>query len=107
MMTDPEDNYESSLSASSSDISSSIVAKTLMTIHTECVLATGRVNQQPMAPSLFPYVPPYISFSTYEDKGPDMPAAIHKILKWKLTTITPLLVRKVVLNTGFRLMKSE
>lgn len=106
-MTDPEDNYESSHSLSSSDISSSLAMKTMMNIHTECVLATGRVTQQPLAPSLFPFVPPYISFATYEDKGPDMPAMIHKILKWKLTTITPLLVRKVLLNTGFRLMKSE
>lgn len=106
-MTDPEDNYESSLSLSSSDISSSLAMKTMMNIHTECVLSTGRVTQQPLAPSLFPFVPPYISFATYEEKGPDMPAMIHKILKWKLTTITPLLVRKVLLNTGFRLMKSE
>lgn len=106
-MTDPEDNYESSLSLSSSDISSSIALKSMMTINTECVLATGRVTQQPLASSLFPFVPPYISFATFEDKGPDFPAMIHKVLKWKLTTITPLLVRKVLLNTGFRLMKSE
>lgn len=106
-MTDPEDNYESSVSLSSSEISSTIAIKSMITINTECVLATGRVTQQPMASSLFPFVPPYISFATYEDKGPEMPATIHKILKWKLTTITPLLVRKVILNTGFRLMKSE
>lgn len=106
-MSDPEDNYESSLSISSSEISSLAINAKMSMISTECVLATGRVHQQPVAPSLFPFVPPYITFSTYEDKGPDMPSMIHKILKWKLTTITPLLVRKVLLNTGFRLMKSE
>lgn len=106
-MSDPEDNYETSLSLSSSEISSLAINAKMSMISTECVLATGRIHQQPLAPSLFPFVPPYITFSTYEDKGPDMPSMIHKILKWKLTTITPLLVRKVLLNTGFRLMKSE
>jgi hypothetical protein len=105
-MTDPEDNYESSLSLSSSERSMAFNCAKNLTINTDCVHG-GRVLQAPLAPSLFPFVPPYISFATFEDKGPDMPPSIHKILKWKLTTITPLLVRKVLLNTGFRLMKSE
>ncbi|KAG5674579.1 hypothetical protein PVAND_004533 [Polypedilum vanderplanki] len=103
-MTDPEDNYESSLSLSSSERSLAFNCAKNLTINTECVQG-GRVLQHPLASSLFPFVPPYISFATFEDKGPELPAAIHKILKWKLTTITPLLVRKVLLNTGFRLMK--
>jgi hypothetical protein len=104
-MTDPEDNYESSLSLSSSERSLSING-VISTINTECVHG-GKVMQSPLAPSLFPNVPPFISFASFEEKGPDLPPVIHKILKWKLTSITPLLVRKVVLNTGFRLMKSE
>jgi tubulin polyglutamylase TTLL4 len=102
-MTDPEDNYESSLSISSSERS---VVAPAPTINTDCVQG-GRVLSAPFAPSLFPFVPPYITFATFEEKGPEIPAIIHKQLKWKLTTITPLLVRKVLLNTGFRLMKSE
>lgn len=102
-MTDPEDNYESSLSISSSD---RYVALPAPTINTDCVQG-GRVLSAPFAPSMFPFVPPYITFATFEEKGPELPAMIHKQLKWKLTTITPLLVRKVLLNTGFRLMKSE
>lgn len=102
-MTDPEDNYESSLSVSSSERS---LVQPVPTINTDCVQG-GRVYGAPFAPSLFPFVPPYITFATFEEKGPEMPAIIHKQLKWKLTSITPLLVRKVLLNTGFRLMKSE
>ena len=98
-MTDPEDNYETSLSERS-------VVVPAPTINTDCVQG-GRVLSAPFAPSLFPFVPPYITFATFEEKGPEIPAIIHKQLKWKLTTITPLLVRKVLLNTGFRLMKSE
>lgn len=102
-MTDPEDNYESSLSVSSSERSLAIQTPT---INTDCVHG-GRVLNAPFAESLFPFVPPYITFATFEEKGPEIPAIIHKQLRWKLTTITPLLVRKVIINTGFRLMKSE
>lgn len=61
----------------------------------------------PLTASLFAHVPPYITFFTHEEKGPPMPAAIKKILKWKLTTITPIVIRKVLLNTGFRLLKRK
>lgn len=100
-MTDPEDTYESSLSLSYSERS-----LPALTLNTDCVLG-GRVPGAPFSQSLFPFVPPYITFASFEEKGPEIPAAIHKQLKWKLTTITPLLVRKILLNTGFRLMKSE
>lgn len=68
----------------------------------------GRAPQSgPISASLFPNVPPYITFVTHEEKGPTMPAAVHKILKWKLTTITPIVIRKVLLNSGFRLLKRK
>ncbi|CRK94365.1 CLUMA_CG007878, isoform A [Clunio marinus] len=98
-MTDPEDNYENC-----SLDQRNLLTQPLSTINTNCVQG-GHVLSAPFAPSLFPFVPPYISFATFEQKGPEVPAIIHKQLKWKLTTITPLLVRKVLLNTGFRLMK--
>lgn len=73
---------------------------------TEGVL--GRyVASAPLAASLFPNVPPYISFASHSERGPEMPPSIHKVLKWKLTTITPIVIRKVLLNTGFRLLRSE
>lgn len=65
------------------------------------------VNSGPIAPSLFPNVPPYVTFVTHAGKGPAMPANIKKVLKWKLTTITPIVIRKVVLNSGFRLLKRK
>lgn len=61
----------------------------------------------PIAPSLFAHVPPYITFASHEARGPPMPIAIKKVLKWKLTTITPIVIRKVLLNSGFRLLKRE
>lgn len=66
-----------------------------------------RVKSGPLTPSLFPYVPPYITFASHEGKGPQMPLTIKKVLKWKLTTITPIVIRKVLLNSGFRLLKRK
>lgn len=99
--TDPEDNYKSYLASYSSD--KSLLAP-IITL--ESVPGGKPTTNRPLAPSLFPYVPPYITFATHVQKGPIMPADLTKILKWKLTTITPIVVRKVLINSGFRLLKS-
>lgn len=67
----------------------------------------GHATVAPLQPSLFPYVPPYVSFASHNEKGPTVPPVIQKLLKWKLTTITPIVVRKIVLNSGFRLLRSK
>ncbi|CAK1545623.1 unnamed protein product [Leptosia nina] len=61
-----------------------------------------------LRPSLFPRVPPYLKFVPHDETIPlKVPAAIQKHLKWKLTTITPIVVKKTLMNSGFRLVKSE
>lgn len=60
-----------------------------------------------LSPSLFPNVPPYLNFTSHADKGPTMPAALHRVLKWKLSPVMPKIVKRVVLNSGFRIIKSE
>lgn len=65
------------------------------------------LNGSPLTPSLFPNVPPYITFAAHDAKGPAMPLQIKKALKWKLTAITPIVIRKVLLNSGFRLLKRK
>lgn len=110
-ITDSEDNYQTHLAAyqartksCSTSPSPSLVRGPVTSIG--CVLG-GCPPEGPLTPSLFPHVPPYITFSTHEEKGPPMPPAIHKVLKWKMTLITPIVVRKVLINSGFRLLKSE
>lgn len=72
----------------------------------DCVEGRSPKNA-PLTPSLFAHVPPYITFVTHEEKGAPMPVAVTRILKWKLTTITPIVIRKVLLNSGFRLLKRK
>uniref|UniRef100_A0A182JZK4 Tubulin polyglutamylase TTLL4 n=1 Tax=Anopheles christyi TaxID=43041 RepID=A0A182JZK4_9DIPT len=111
-LTDSEDNYRSYLAAAyqkpkshSGSPSPLLGNKTPPVVTSIGSVVGGYAPEGPLAPSLFPYVPPYLTFATHEEKGPPMPPAIHKVLKWKLTLITPIVVRKVLLNSGFRLLK--
>lgn len=60
-----------------------------------------------LSASLFPNVAPYLNFSSHADKGPPIPAQLHKVLKWKLSPVMPKIVKRVVLNSGFRIIKSR
>uniref|UniRef100_A0A146MB87 Tubulin polyglutamylase TTLL4 n=2 Tax=Lygus hesperus TaxID=30085 RepID=A0A146MB87_LYGHE len=56
--------------------------------------------------SLFSNIPPYVKFTAHNEKADhELPKAIQKALKWKLSTITPLVVKHTVTNSGFRLVK--
>ncbi|XP_023160700.2 tubulin polyglutamylase TTLL4 isoform X2 [Drosophila hydei] len=55
--------------------------------------------------SLFPYVPPYLSFSSNTKKGPSVPPELHRILKWRVTSIMPKVVRLILANSGMRMLK--
>ncbi|XP_013113995.2 uncharacterized protein LOC106091855 isoform X3 [Stomoxys calcitrans] len=59
-----------------------------------------------LSPSLFPNVAPYLNYSSHLDQGPSMPATLHKVLKWKLSPAMPKIVKRVVLNSGFRIIKN-
>lgn len=67
----------------------------------------GRSTTAPFSVSLFPNVPVYFSFANHLEAGPALPPCISKIMKWKLTPVTPVVVRKVLTNTGFRLLKRK
>uniref|UniRef100_A0A1I8NC09 Tubulin-tyrosine ligase family n=1 Tax=Musca domestica TaxID=7370 RepID=A0A1I8NC09_MUSDO len=58
-----------------------------------------------LVPSLFPNVPPYLAFSSNTKKGPDVPADLYRILKWRVTTVMPRVVRTILSNSGMRLLK--
>lgn len=36
-----------------------------------------------------------------------LPVVVQRALKWKLTTITPIIVKKVVQNSGFKFTRRE
>lgn len=58
-----------------------------------------------LSPSLFSHVPPSINFCQYHEKTVDFPLVIGRLLKWRFTNITPLIVRKTIVNSGFKITK--
>ncbi|KAF5296513.1 hypothetical protein FQR65_LT01502 [Abscondita terminalis] len=61
----------------------------------------------PLRYSLFPNMPPYISFKLYDANDAQNYPSSFRHLKWKLSTITPILIRKTLTNSGFRMVRSE
>lgn len=63
-------------------------------------------DKSPFRLSLFPHVPPYIAFYMHSDeKNPNFPPELKKHLKWQLSPITPQLLRKTLISSGYRLLK--
>ncbi|XP_051163863.1 tubulin monoglutamylase TTLL4-like [Leptopilina boulardi] len=70
--------------------------------------ATGEKSTAlPFRKSLFANVAPYIAFQSYECNGSSLPHEVTKHLKWRLSTITPQLVRRTLINSGYRLLKKS
>ncbi len=65
-------------------------------------------TEPPLRRSLFSHVPPSINF-VHHNEVPEtpLPPELRRALKWKLSSITPAVVKKVVTNTGFRLMRKS
>uniref|UniRef100_A0A1B6DER8 Tubulin polyglutamylase TTLL4 n=1 Tax=Clastoptera arizonana TaxID=38151 RepID=A0A1B6DER8_9HEMI len=70
---------------------------------------SGHTSQHNIHPglraSLFPHIPPYINFCSHDSKALPLPAQIQRLLKWKLSTITPVVVRKTISNSNFKLIR--
>ncbi|XP_069689202.1 tubulin monoglutamylase TTLL4-like isoform X2 [Periplaneta americana] len=77
------------------------------TAATPVIISEQKGLPQCLRTSLFSHVPPYIRFSMHDVKGEALPSEIQRHMKWKLSTITPLVIRRTLVNSGFRLVRSE
>lgn len=107
--SDTEDGYRAHAykMAHSSDRLSSSPKNSLSLLLSQSSDEDLRTPSSVLVPSLFPYVPPYISFSSNAEKGPDVPAELHRVLKWRVTSIMPKVVRLILANSGMRMLKSK
>ncbi|XP_075037127.1 tubulin monoglutamylase TTLL4 isoform X2 [Mixophyes fleayi] len=55
--------------------------------------------------SLFPNTPPTIYFGTQDEKVEPLPWAQRKLMKWKMSTVTPIIVKQTVARSNFRVTK--
>lgn len=57
--------------------------------------------------SLFSNCPPVINFGTKHEKVEQLPSHVRKLLRWKMSPITPIVVRATVARSGFRPSKKH
>ncbi|XP_063380365.1 tubulin monoglutamylase TTLL4-like isoform X1 [Cydia fagiglandana] len=102
------DSVESSPSAKLTPKTNGVSAPKKLVDAKESPLCIPDTASNCLRQSLFPRVPPYLKFVNYDEATVQrIPAPIQKHLKWKLTSITPIVVKKTLTNSGFRLVKSE
>ncbi|XP_033108260.1 tubulin polyglutamylase TTLL4-like [Anneissia japonica] len=72
------------------------------------LLTTGSEEAQPgLTPSLFSNVPPTINFVTEDEKLTPLPWELRKLLKWRMSPITPQIVKGCIARSGFRATKKS
>ncbi|CAF0838743.1 unnamed protein product [Rotaria sordida] len=68
----------------------------------------GNTEVKPgLIPSLFINVPPTIRFCTENQRIEPLPLPLRKMMKWKMSTITPNVVKNTITRSGFRLINSD
>ncbi|CAB3385792.1 Hypothetical predicted protein [Cloeon dipterum] len=72
---------------------------------------TAQGMESPLRMSLFSSVPPYVRFQMpvegAQGEEATLPPEVRRLLKWKLSPITPLVVRRTLLRSNFRLVKTS
>ncbi|KAK0155434.1 Tubulin polyglutamylase TTLL4 [Merluccius polli] len=58
-----------------------------------------------LVPSLFPFFPPTLYFSTANERVEMLPQEQRKLLKWKMSSVTPNVVRHIIARSHFKTTK--
>ncbi|NXT21741.1 TTLL4 polyglutamylase, partial [Syrrhaptes paradoxus] len=78
---------------------------------TECLAQPAEAQEKTLKPalvcSLFPNVPPTIYFSTRDETVEKLPWEQRKLLRWKMCTVTPNIVKQTVARSHFRVSKKS
>ncbi|KAK3102681.1 hypothetical protein FSP39_013107 [Pinctada imbricata] len=68
--------------------------------------AVSQKNIRPaLTKSLFPNIPPTVNFVPEGDKVEQLPWEIRKLLKWRMSPITPNIIKHTLARVGFRITK--
>lgn len=65
------------------------------------------VERSALVPSLFPHMPSTLYFSTANERVELLPAEQMKLLKWKITTVTPNVVKNTIFRSHFKATKKS
>ncbi|NXQ08586.1 TTLL4 polyglutamylase, partial [Vidua macroura] len=108
-----QEEYEDSDSDASSDAdvlsSSSVIPVSRNCI--ECLAQSAEAQDKVLKPalvcSLFPNVPPTIYFSTRDETVEKLPWEQRKLLRWKMCSVTPNIVKQTIGRSHFRVSKKN
>ncbi|XP_054441629.1 tubulin monoglutamylase TTLL4 [Pteronotus mesoamericanus] len=68
-------------------------------------LSSEKVVRPALIYSLFPNVPPTIYFGTRDEKVEKLPWEQRKLLRWKMSTVTPNIVKQTIGRSHFKISK--
>ncbi|XP_051259544.1 tubulin polyglutamylase TTLL4 isoform X2 [Dicentrarchus labrax] len=66
-----------------------------------------REEKPALVPSLFPLIPPTLYFSTANEKVELLPAEQRRLLKWKMSAVTPNVVKHTIARSHFKVTKKS
>lgn len=66
-----------------------------------------RDERPALVPSLFPHMLPTLYFSTAHEKVELLPAEQRRLLKWKMSTVTPNIVKHTIARSHFKVTKKS
>ncbi|XP_066201163.1 tubulin monoglutamylase TTLL4 [Saccopteryx leptura] len=98
------DSECSSFSAVSSSESVAVISRGCLEVLKKPV-SNERVVRPALIYSLFPNVPPTIYFGTQGEKVEKLPWEQRKLLRWKMSTVTPNIVKQTIGRSHFKVSK--
>ncbi|KAB0399282.1 hypothetical protein E2I00_003099 [Balaenoptera physalus] len=98
------DSECSSCSAVSPSESVAVISRNCMEILTK-PLSNEKVVRPALIYSLFPNVPPTIYFGTPDERVEKLPWEQRKLLRWKMSTVTPNIVKQTIGRSHFKISK--
>ncbi|KAK5606890.1 Tubulin polyglutamylase ttll4 [Crenichthys baileyi] len=103
--SDDDDSESYSIVRSSSDAS----IPYLSSVEEPMILGgeDDREERPALVPSLFPLMPPTLYFSTANEKVELLPAEQRRLLKWKMSTVTPNIVKHTITRSHFKATKKS
>ncbi|XP_038870308.1 pneumococcal serine-rich repeat protein-like isoform X2 [Salvelinus namaycush] len=60
-----------------------------------------------LIPSMFPLIPPTLYFSTANQRVESLPPEQRKLLKWKMSTVTPTVVKHTIARSHFKVTQKS
>ncbi|XP_032840777.2 tubulin polyglutamylase TTLL4 isoform X2 [Tyto alba] len=106
-----EDEDSDSDASSVADVSSSGSTALVSRDCIKCLAQPAGAQETVLKPalvcSLFPNVPPTIYFSTWDERVEKLPWEQRKLLRWKMCTVTPNIVKQTVGRSHFRVSKKS